>query len=325
MRCLLSVVLCAGACTALFGVPQAAAQDWPARSVRMVVPWPPGGLVDIAARTVAKELQASTGQPFIVDNKPGAGGVIGADIVAKAAPDGYTITLTTSALNMGAALGQKLPFDVANDFIPIGAVAYAPSVVVVNLSIPANSMKDLIALARSRPGRLSYASAGIGSPAHLATELFKSSMSLEITHVPYKGAPQAIADLIAGHVDILFANAAVALPQIRAGTVRPLAVTGAQRFAQLPELPTVAEMGVKDFDADQWLGILAPRATSAAISGKLRAEIDRALASDALRSSLSASGMNVAAKATLEEFNSYFRDDLAKWTAVAKRANIKPE
>ncbi len=325
MRFLLSAVLCAGACATFLVVSPAAAQDWPARSVRMVVPWPPGGLVDIAARTVAKELQASTGQPFIVDNKPGAGGVIGADIVAKASPDGYTIALTTSALNMGAALGQKLPFDVANDFAPIGAVAYAPSVVVINLSIPANSMKDLIALARSRPGRLSYASAGIGSPAHLATELFKSSMSLEITHVPYKGAPQAITDLIAGHVDILFANAAVALPQIKAGTVRPLAVTGAQRFAPLPDLPTVAEMGVKDFDADQWLGILAPRTTAAAITAKLRAEIDKALTSEALRSSLSANGMNVAEKATLAQFSAYFRDDLAKWTAVAKRANIKAE
>jgi tripartite-type tricarboxylate transporter receptor subunit TctC len=150
-------------------------------------------------------------------------------------------------------------------------------------------------------------------------------MSLEITHVPYKGAPQAITDLIAGHVDILFANAAVALPQIKAGTVRPLAVTGAQRFAPLPDLPTVAEMGVKDFDADQWLGILVPRTTAAAITAKLRAEIDKALTSEALRSSLSANGMNVAEKATLAQFSAYFRDDLAKWTAVAKRANIKAE
>lgn len=313
------------ACTAAFFSPDSCAQDYPARAVRLVVPWPPGGLVDIAARAVAKEIQANTGQAFVVDNKPGAGGVIGADIVAKAAADGYTLVLTTSALNMGAALGQKLPFDVSADFIPVGAVAFAPSVVVVNLSVSATSMNELIDLARSRPGKLSYASAGIGSPAHLATELFKSAMSLDITHVPYKGAPQAIADLIAGHVDIFVANAAVALPQIRAKTVRPLAVTGAQRFGPLPDLPTVAEIGVKDFDADQWLGILAPRSTPAAVISKIRSEIDKTLAADVFRSTLSASGMNPAKPEALDSFATYFRNDLAKWTTVARRAQIKAD
>ena len=303
----------------------AIAQDYPAKPVRMIVPWPAGGLVDIAARTVGKELQASMGQPFVIDNKAGAGGVIGADMVAKAAPDGYTLALTTSALNMNAALGQKLPFDVASDFVPVAVVAYAPAVVVVNVGLAARTVQELTALARARPGKLSYASAGIGSPAHLATELYKSTMGLDIAHIPYKGAPQAITDLIAGHVDILFANAAVALPQIRAGAVRAIAVTGAERFSALPDLPTMAEAGVKDFEADQWLGILAPRATTPAILQRLRAEIDRALRTEALRTALTASGMSVASVATLEQSSAYLRADLTKWTEVVRRAQIKAD
>jgi tripartite-type tricarboxylate transporter receptor subunit TctC len=301
------------------------AQDYPVKPVRMIVPWPAGGLVDIAARAVAKELQASMGQPFVVDNRVGAGGVIGADLAAKAPPDGYTLTLTTSAINMNAALGQKLPFDVGNDFAPVAAVAYAPSVVVVNVGLAAKTVQELTALARARPGKLSYASAGIGSPAHLATELYKSTMGLDIAHIPYKGAPQAITDLIAGHVDILFANAAVALPQIRAGAVRAIAVTGAQRFSALPDLPTMAESGVKDFEADQWLGILAPRATPPAVLRRLRAEIDRALVSESMRTALTASGMSVASVATLEQFSGYLKADLTKWTDVVKRAQIKAD
>jgi tripartite-type tricarboxylate transporter receptor subunit TctC len=301
------------------------AQDYPVKPVRMIVPWPAGGLVDIAARAVAKELQASMGQPIVVDNRVGAGGVIGADLAAKAPPDGYTLTLTTSAINMNAALGQKLPFDVGNDFAPVAAVAYAPSVVVVNVGLAAKTVQELTALARARPGKLSYASAGIGSPAHLATELYKSTMGLDIAHIPYKGAPQAITDLIAGHVDILFANAAVALPQIRAGAVRAIAVTGAQRFSALPELPTMAESGVKDFEADQWLGILAPRATPPAVLRRLRTEIDRALVSESMRTALTASGMSVAPVATLEQFSGYLKADLTKWTDVVKRAQIKAD
>ena len=303
----------------------ALAQDYPVKPVRMIVPWPAGGLVDIAARAVGKELQASLGQPFVVDNKVGAGGVIGADMVAKAAPDGYTLALTTSALNMNAALGQKLPFDVATDLVPVAVVAYAPAVVVVNVGLAARTVQELTALARARPGKLSYASAGIGSPAHLATELYKSTMGLDIAHIPYKGAPQAITDLIAGHVDILFANAAVALPQIRAGSVRAIAVTGAERFSALPDLPTMAESGVKEFEADQWLGVLAPRGTTPAVLHRLRAEIDRALRSEALRTALTASGMSVASVATLEQSAAYLRADLAKWTEVVRRAQIKAD
>ncbi len=325
MKKIAAAMLCAGTVILSGAGLPCQAQEFPARPVRVVVPWPPGGLVDVAARVVAKELHASTGQPFVVDNKPGAGGVIGADMVAKAAPDGYTLTLTTSALNMNAALGQKLPFDAAADFAPIAAVAYAPSIVVIHPAVNARTVQELVALARSRPGKLTYASAGIGSPAHLSAELFKSIMGLDILHVPFRGAPQAIAEVMAGRVDLLFANATVALPQIKAATVRPLAVTGAQRFSAAPDLPTMVEAGVRDFEADQWLGIFAPRGTPGAVLGRLRAEIDKALGSDEVRAALARSGMTAASVASAEQFAAYVREDLAKWKEVVRKAAIKAE
>ena len=325
MKKIAAAMLCAGTVILSGAGLPCQAQEFPARPVRVVVPWPPGGLVDVAARVVAKELHASTGQPFVVDNKPGAGGVIGADMVAKAAPDGYTLTLTTSALNMNAALGQKLPFDAAADFAPIAAVAYAPSIVVIHPAVNARTVQELVALARSRPGKLTYASAGIGSPAHLSAELFKSIMGLDILHVPFRGAPQAIAEVMAGRVDLLFANATVALPQIKAATVRPLAVTGAQRFSAAPDLPTMVEAGVRDFEADQWLGIFAPRGTPGAVLGRLRAEIGKALGSDEVRAALARSGMTAASVASAEQFAAYVREDLAKWKEVVRKAAIKAE
>jgi tripartite-type tricarboxylate transporter receptor subunit TctC len=303
----------------------AAASEYPDKPVRLVVPWPAGGLVDIAARTSGTALQAALGQPFVVENKPGAGGSIGADAVAKAAPDGYTLLLTTSALNMNAAIRRTPAYSVANEFIPIAAVAYAPSVLVVRSSLGVSSVQELIALARSKPDKLSYASAGQGSPAHLYGELFKSLAGVEMLHVPYKGAPQAINDLIAGEVDVLFANAAVALPQIKGGRVRALAVTSAQRFPALPDMPTMAEAGLPRFNADQWLAILAPRGTPPAIVQRLRSEIDKMIVREDVRSSLSQSGMTAAAASTPAEFTSSLNREYDIWLSVVKSANIKPE
>ena len=305
--------------------PPPAAQDYPSKPVHMVVPWPAGGLVDIAARIAAKELQAGMGQPVVVDNKPGAGGVIGADIVAKSAPDGYTLVLTTSALTMNAALDRKLPFNVSADFVPIAAFAYAPSVLVVHPSAGIGSVADLVSRAKARPGKLTYASAGTGSPAHLSGELLKTMAGIDLLHVPYKGAPQAITDLMAGRVDTQFANATVALPQIKAGTVRPLAVTSARRFAALPDVPTLAEAGLPNFEADQWLGILVPAGTPAKVQQRLRAETDKALAKEEVRAALAQSGMTVARAATLPEFAAYIKQDLDKWAQVVKAANIKQD
>ena len=301
------------------------AQDYPSKPVRVIVPWPPGGLVDAAGRVVGEKLAAALGQPFVLDNKPGAGGVIGAEQAAKAPADGYTLVLTTSALTMNAALQAKLPFDVLRDFEPIAAAAHTPQVLVAYPGLGFKSVQDLIAAAKARPGRMSYASAGNGSPAHLAGELFKSMLGLDILHVPYKGAPPAMTDQIAGRVDFHFANAAVALPQVRAGKVQGLAVASAQRAPFAPELPTMAEAGVANFEADQWVGYLAPRGTPRAVIERLNAAIGRALSSEDAKALLAQSGMAAAAPATPAQFGAALKADLARWSAVVKSANIRPE
>jgi tripartite-type tricarboxylate transporter receptor subunit TctC len=305
--------------------PNSLAQGYPAKPVRIVVPWPPGGLVDIAGRVVGDRLQAALGQPVLIENKPGAGGIIGAEQVAKAAPDGYTIALTTSALNMNAALRAKLPFDVSRDFEPVAAVAYAPAILVVHPSLGVKSVQELVALAKARPGKLSYASAGPGTPAHLLAELFKSMLGLDIVHVPYKGAPPAMTDQIAGRIDFHFANAAVALPQMNAGKVRALAVTSAKRFAAAPDVPTMAEAGVPNFEADQWIGYLAPRGTPPAVIERLRVEVNKALLAEDVRAVLVKNGMSPADSASTREFAAYLKQDLAKWSGVVKSANIQPD
>jgi tripartite-type tricarboxylate transporter receptor subunit TctC len=316
----------AAALAACFLVAPALAQEYPSKPVKVVVPWPPGGLVDIAGRVLGEKLQVALGQPIIVENKPGAGGVIGADVVAKAAPDGHTIALTTSALTMNEALRPgKLPFDLYSSFIPVVVAARAPSVVIVHPSSDINTLQDLIARAKAKPGGLTYASAGNGTPAHLSAELFKTRLGLDIVHVPYKGAPPAMADQIAGRIDFHFANAAVALPQIRAGRVRPLAVTSAERSEMFPNVPTMAEAGVPNFEADQWIGYLAPAGTPQAIVERLAAEVNKALALPDVRSALQKSGMLADGGSTPESFAAYLRQDHSRWTDVVKAANIKAD
>lgn len=301
------------------------AQDYPGKPLRMVVPWPAGGLVDVAARQVATRLQAALGQPVVVDNRVGAGGVIGADLVAKAPADGYTVLLTTSGLTINAALRTRMPFDAVKDLEPVAAVAYAPSVLVVQAGSNLRTVQELVAFAKSRPGSLSYASAGVGSPAHLSAELFKSQLGLFAVHIPYTGAPAAMNDQIAGRVDFHFANSAVALPQIKAGKVRALAVTSAKRLPGLPEVPTLAESAAPNFEADQWVGLLVPRGTPPAVVERLAAEVNKALAAEDLRAALAVAGMTTAAPGTPAAFGRYFRSDLAKWAGVVKAANIQPE
>jgi tripartite-type tricarboxylate transporter receptor subunit TctC len=309
---------------ALLALP-ALAQVYPARPIRIVVPWPAGGLVDVAARQLGTRLQAALGQPVVVDNRVGAGGNIGADLVARSAPDGYTLVFTTSALTINSVLQPRLPFSLTRDFEPLALVAHAPSVLVVGPAIAPQSVKDLVALAKARPGALSYASAGVGSPAHLTGEMFKVMQKVFVVHVPYTGAPAAIADQIAGRVDYQFANAAVALPQIRAGRLKALAVTSATRFAALPEVPTLAEAGVPGFEADQWLGLLAPRGLPPPVARRLLEEVNKALVGDDLRSSLAQSGMSTAGAGTPAAFEAFLRQDLAKWAAVVEAQQIKPE
>lgn len=309
---------------ALVGL-SAHAQSYPARSLRVVVPWPAGGLVDVAARQLGTRLQGALGQPVVVENRVGAGGSIGADLVAKASADGHTLLFSTSALTINVAMGTKLPFDLQRDFEPVCLLARAPSVLVVGPSFNPASVKELVEQARAQPGRLSYGSAGVGSPAHLTGELLKSLQKLHVVHIPYTGAPAAMNDQLAGRLDFQFANAAVALPQVRAGKVRALAVTGAQRFDALPEVPTMVEAGVANFEADQWLGLLAPRGLPAAARTRLAEACQQALGQQELRAALLRAGMTAAPAGTPAGFEATIKAELAKWVGVVKAANIKSE
>ena len=270
-------------------------------------------------------MQTGMTQPFVVENKLGAGGNIGADQVAKASADGYTLLFTTSALTMNTAMRSPMPFDAVKDFERVAMVAYGPLVLVVHPSSSINSLQDLTKTARAKPGTLSYASAGIGSPAHLTGELLKSRLNLFVVHIPYTGAPAAITDQIAGRIDYQFANAAVALPQIKAGKLRALAVTSPQRMPGLPQVPTMAEAGMKDFEVDQWLGLLAPKGTPPAVIDKLVSEVNKVLVQDEFGQALANSGMNGAKPGKPETFDAFFKQELVQWTKVVKAADIKPE
>jgi tripartite-type tricarboxylate transporter receptor subunit TctC len=321
----LAVAALAAATIALAAGPVLAADPYPAHPVKIVVPWPAGGLVDIVGRNVGEKLGAALGKPVIVENKLGAGGSIGADAVAKAAPDGHTLLLSTTALNMNAALGTKTPFDVLEDFVPIANAAFAPNILVVHPSLTAKTIGELIALLKKEPGKHTFGSAGIGSPAHFAAELFGSKAGFEAVHVPYKGAPAAMLDQIAGRIDFHFANAAIALPQIQAGKVRPLAITSSTRSPLLPDVPTLAESGVPGYVADQWIGFLAPAGTPASIVERLASEISKAIAQDDVRAALSKRGMVVDTGGTPAQFRAYIREDHQKWNDLAKTAGLKAE
>lgn len=303
----------------------AGAQTYPSKPIRVVVPWPAGGLVDVAARQLGQRMQNTLGQPLVIENKVGAGGNIGADLVAKSAADGHTLLFTTSALTINAALRSTMPFDPVKDFERVAVVAYAPAVLVVNPNSSIRSLDDLVKAARSQPGKLSYASAGVGSPAHLMSELFKSRQNIFVVHIPYTGAPAAMNDQIAGRIDFQFANAAVALPQVKAGKVRAIAVTSTQRLSGLPDVPTMAEAGMKEFEIQQWIGLMAPQGTPAAVVNRLVSEINTVLALNEFGQALSSSGTNSAKPGKAADFDAYFKQDLAQWVGVVKAADIKPE
>ncbi|SHH64525.1 Bug family tripartite tricarboxylate transporter substrate binding protein [Pollutimonas bauzanensis] len=312
----------AGLIAACFTTAPVWAADYPAKPLHVVVPWPAGGLVDLPARLVAEKLQKSLGVAVIVENKPGAGGMIGAAEVARSAPDGYTIMLTTSAMNMNAAIRSNMPFDVNKDFEPIAGAAYTSLILVAAPEGP-QSLAQIIAAARKSPGKLSYASAGAGTPGNFAGEMLKTAEKLDIVHVPYKGGPPAMIDQMSGLVDFHFANAAVALPQISANKVKALAVASAKRMPQLPQVPTMAEAGVGDFDLDQWIGYLAPAGTPAEIIGRLNKAITAAIGDKELQATLERSGMTAATGASAQDFKSYVQQDFSKWAKVAQSANIK--
>ena len=322
----LNNLVCAicGALAATAAVAASAQGGYPAKPVRIVVPSSPGGGTDITARIISPRLSERIGQQVIVDNRPGAGTMIGIEAVAKSPPDGYTLLLTPSTLAINQAMYKKVPYDPVNDFAPITQVIAAPNLLVVHPSVPAKSVKELIAVARARPGQLNYASAGLGTNPHLSMELFLTMTGTKMVHIPYKGLAPGIVDLLAGHVTVAVATMLTGLPHVRSGRLRCLGTTGAKRAAVLPDLPTVSEAGVPGYEASQWYGVLAPARTSKEIVTKLHAEIVRILQAPDMKERLAADGTEPVGN-TQEEFARYIREELVKWAKVAKAAGIKPE
>ncbi|HYC46971.1 MAG TPA: tripartite tricarboxylate transporter substrate binding protein, partial [Burkholderiales bacterium] len=271
----------------------ATAQSYPVKPVRLVVGFPAGGSVDLVARLVGQRLSEATGKQFIVDNRPGAHGIIAADLVAKAAPDGYTLLIVSGGHSINPSLYKSLPYDTLGDFAAVSSVASYPLLLLAHPSVPAKSVKDLIALARAQPGHLNYASTGPGSPAHLTMELFLQLTAIKMAHIPYKGGAPALADLAAGQVQVMFNNIVVGLPLARRGQLRGLAVSSAKRSSAVPELPTIAEGGMPGFEATTWSGMLAPRRVPRSIVTKLHGEIVRMLQVPAVRDRLRNDGAEI--------------------------------
>ncbi len=319
------VILCAGMLLTL-AVTAVQAQAYPARPIRFVVPYAPGGPLDLIARAIGQKLTEATGQPVVVDNKPGAGGNIGADIVAKAAPDGYTIVMgavATHAIN--PTLYPKIPYDPVKDFTPVAMVAVVPNVLVVNPALPVKSVKELIDFAKARPSYLNFASGSTGSTGHLAGELFNALAGVQMVHIPYKGGAPAMADLLAGQVQLMFDNLANALPQVKAGKLRALAVTTAQRSAFAPDLPTLAEAGVPGFDLTTWFGIFLPGNAPRDIVLRLNTEINKALSAPDMRDRLEKMGAEPPANNTPERFAAFIKVEFDKYARVIKASGAKVE
>ncbi len=319
-----ATVMLAGLAAIALAQPAAAqAPAYPTKAIRLVVPFPPGGATDILARNVAQKLSETWGQSVVVDNRPGAGGNIGSELVAKAAPDGYTLemgTVGTHAIN--ASLYSKMPYDHVKDFAPIILVAGVPNVLVVNPSLPVNSVQELIAYAKANPGKLNFASSGPGTSIHLSGELFKVMAGVQMTHVPYKGSAPALQDLLGGQVQLMFDNLPPSLPQIKGGKLRALAVTSLTRAPALPDVPTIAESGLPGFEASSWFGILAPAGTPPAIIAKVNAEVAKWLASPEGKEKLVAIGAN-AAGGSPEDFARHIQVETAKWAKVVKESGAK--
>jgi len=299
------------------------AQTFPLKPIRIIVPFTPGGPNDILARMIGQRYTVAWGQQTVVDNRPGGGTVIGTDIVAKAPADGHTLLMVSTSHAANPSLMPKLPFDTLRDFVAVGQAVSSPNVLVVHPSVPAQTTGDLIAIAKARPGQITFASGGSGAATHLAGELLKIMAGVEMTHVPYKGAGPATIDLISGQVTWMFGTILPTIPHVRAGKLRALAVSGKQRAAVLPEVPTVAEQ-VTGFEASSWYGVFAPAGTPADVIAKLNQEMVRALTPPEVRQRLAIEGTEVVA-GNPEDFMNLFRAEVAKWARVVKQAGIRLE
>ena len=297
------------------------AQNYPARPMRLIVPFTPGGGTDILARTIGQKLSESLGQPVVVDNRAGAGGTIGAEMAANAAPDGHTLIMVSASYAVNASL-YKLSFDPIKDLAPVTLVASVPFMLVATPSLPASNVKELIALAKAKPNSLNYASSGNGSSPHLAGELLKMMAGIEMVHVPYKGGGPAIADLMGGQVQMMFNTVLQSLPFVKSGKLKALAIGSPKRSPAAPDIPTIAESGVPGYDVTNWFGILAPGATPRPLISKLHSEIARHLAAPELRKRLAAEGADVVGSSP-EEFARTMRADIEKYLKIIKAANVR--
>jgi tripartite-type tricarboxylate transporter receptor subunit TctC len=302
----------------------AAQAEYPSRPVRIVVPSAPAGGTDIVARVLAQQLSKSMGQQFFVENRPGAGQMLGIEAVAQSAADGYTLLMAASTLAINPLMYRRVRYDAVRDFAPITQVASLPNVLVTNASSPLHSLSGLIAHAKEKPGELTYTSAGIGTSPHMGMELLKSMAGIDLRHIPHKGTAAALTDIIAGRVATMLASVISAKPQIDAGTLRALAVSGTRRVESLPAVPTVAEAGVPNYEALQWYGLLAPAGTPAPIVARLQSEIAAALKLPEVKERLAADGADPVGS-TPDEFAALIKSEIEKWAAVARSANIQPE
>ena len=299
------------------------AKDYPTKPIRFIVPYPPAGGTDVVARILSEPLAAALDQPIIIDNRGGAAGNLGTDLAAKATPDGYTILFTLSSHTINPKLYDKLPFDVERDFVPVSLAALSPQILVAHPSVPANNMRELIALAKAQPGKLNYASVGTGSPAHIAGELLKLKTGVDMVHVPYKGGGPAIADTLGGQVQLAIVTLPAAIQYVKAGRLKALAIASDKRSAAAPDIPTIAET-VPDCVVNSWYGALAPAKTPAAIVAKLQAAFVKVLAMPEVKEKLFAQGAE-AASSTSAEFASRIHAELTQWEYVIREAKIKVE
>lgn len=301
------------------------AQSWPSKPIRIISPYPPAGANDLLARIIAPKLSEQLGQPVVVENRAGATGNIGAELVAKAPADGYTLLMGQAGnLTINISLMAKIPFDPVRDFSPVTMVASTPNVLVVHPSLPVRTVKDLIALAKAKPGQINYATSGIGSPGHLAAELLNKSAGIRLVHIPYKGAAPALLDVVAGNAHLYFTSAVSAQPFIPSGRLRMVAVASAKRSPSLPEVPTVAEAGFPEFDVSSWWGVVAPASTPREVVMRLQVEIHRVIALPEIRTKLAEQGLDIATN-TPEQFAAYIKSETAKWAKLIREVGVKPE
>jgi tripartite-type tricarboxylate transporter receptor subunit TctC len=319
-----AVLVAAAALTATITL-DAYPQNYPTRAVRLIIPFSAGGAADVPGRILAERLTGSLGQQVVIDNRPGAGSTIGAEAAAKAAPDGYTLFMISNTHFVSAALHKKLAYDPLNDYTPITQITSAPNVLIVHPSMPAKNVKELVALAKSRPGQINYASSGNGSTQHLTGALFCKMAGIDMTHIPYRGSGPVTADLIAGQVQVGFPGIAGMLPHIKSGRLRPLGVTGAKRSPELPDVPTIAEAGVKDYEMVAWFGVAGPKGLPRDIQMRLHGDLMKILKSADMQKAMRTAGQEVAYQEKPEQFYNFMKAEAAKWAKVVQDSGAKVE